>query len=73
LEGSSSSKILEGMSDQDLPQSTPGPDADTDKECIVLIKDINALCQQLTALSNDSTPNLKALKSVKYSLKAAIA
>jgi len=35
--------------------------------------EINALCQQLSAVSNRLTPDLQALKSVKFSLKAAIA
>jgi len=69
--GSSFSKILECMRDQDLPQSTPKPNAD--EECVVLLKDINALCQQLTTLNNDATPDLEALKTVKHSLKAVIA
>ena len=42
LEGSSPSKIPERVRNQDLPQSTPVSDAD--KECVVLLKDINALC-----------------------------
>jgi len=41
------------MRDQDLPQSAPKPNAD--EERVVLLKDINVLCQQLTALSNDAT------------------
>jgi len=69
--GSSFSKIPECMHDQDLPQSAPKPNVD--EECIVLLKDINTLCQQLTALSNDATPDLEALKTVKHSLKAVIA
>jgi len=68
--GSSFSEILEHMRDQDLPQSAPKPNAD--EECIVLLKDINMLCQQLTALSDDATPDLEALKTVKHSLKAVI-
>ena len=69
--GSSFSEILECMCDQDLPQSASKPNAD--EECIVLLKDINVLCQQLTALSDDATPDLEALKTVKHSLKAVIA
>jgi len=68
--GSSFSKILECMRDQDLPQSAPKPNAD--EERVVLLKDINVLCQQLTALSDDATPDLEALKTVKHSLKAVI-
>jgi len=71
LKGSSFSEIPERMRNQDLPQSTPKPNAD--KEHVVLLKDINVLCQQLTALSNDATPNLEALKTVKHSLKPVIA
>jgi len=69
--GSSFSEIPECMRDQDLPQSAPKPNAD--EERVVLLKDINALCQQLTALSDDATPDLEALKTVKHSLKAVIA
>jgi len=68
--GSSFSKIPERMHNQDLPQSTPKPNAD--EERVVLLKDINVLCQQLTALSDDATPDLEALKTVKHSLKAVI-
>ena len=69
--GSSFSKILECMCDQDLPQSAPKSNAD--EEHVVLLKDIKALYQQLTALSDDTTPDLEALKTVKHSLKAVIA
>ena len=69
--GSSFSEIPECMHDQDLPQSAPKSNAD--EECVVLLKDIKALCQQLTALSDDTTPDLEALKTVKHSLKAVIA
>ena len=70
-EGSSPSEIPECVCNQDLPQSAPVSDAD--KERVVLLKDINALCQQLLAVSDDATPDLEALKSVKCGLKAAIA
>ena len=70
-EGSSPCEIPERVRDQDLPQSAPVSDAD--KEHVVLLKDINALCQQLLAVSDDATPDLEALKSVKCGLKAAIA
>ena len=68
---SSSSEIPEYMHAQDQPQSAP--ESDTDKERTILLKDINALYQQPTSVSNDTTPDLKALKSVKHSLNAAIA
>ena len=70
-EGSSSSDIPEHVRAQDLPKSAP--ESDTDEERVTLLKDINTLYQQLTALSDDATPDLKALKSVKHSLNAAIA
>ena len=72
-EESSSSEIPEPARAQDPPQSTPRSDADEERD--ILLKDINALCQQLTtvSVSDDATPDLEALKSVKYSLKAAIA
>jgi len=51
-----------------LPKHTPRPE-----ESARILKDINALCQQLNAVSDRSTPDLKALKSVKFSLTQAIA
>jgi len=53
----------------DLSQSTPREEESAEN----LLKDINALYQQLNALSDCSTLDLKALKSVKYSLTTAIA
>jgi len=70
-EESNSPVILECMRTQIPPQSAPGSDAD--KKRAILLKEINALCQQLTAVSNDRTPDLDDLKSVKYSLSTAIA
>ena len=70
-EGSSSSDIPEHMRTQDLPKSAP--ESDADEERVTLLKDINTLYQQLTALSDDATPDLEALKLVKHSLNAAIA
>jgi hypothetical protein len=57
------------------PQSTPEqpPSAAPTESADTLLKDINALCHELNALSANGTPDLQALKSVKYSLKAAIA
>ena len=53
------------------PQHAPEPE---EIESIdILLKDINVLCQQLSTLSNRSTTDLKALKHIKYSLKAVIA
>ena len=53
------------------PQHTPGPEEI--KSVDILLKDINALCQQLSNLGDRSTADLKALKHIKYSLKAVIA
>ena len=47
------------------PRSAPAENAD------ILLKDINALCDQLNA-SDAATLDLQALKSIKYSLKAVI-
>jgi len=70
-EESNSPVILERVRAQIPPQSAPGSDAD--EERTILLKEINALCQQLTAVSDDGTPDLDDLKSVKYSLSTAIA
>ena len=70
-EESNSPVILEHVCTQIPPQSAPGSDAD--EECVILLKEINVLCQQLTAVSDDRTPDLDNLKSVKYSLSTAIA
>ena len=70
-EESNSPVILECVRAPILPQSAPGFDAD--EERVILLKEINALCQQLTAVSDDRTPDLDDLKSVKYSLSTAIA
>jgi len=67
---SSSSEILEHTRAHDRPQSAP--ESDADEECAILLKDINTLYQQLTGVSDDATPDLNALKSVKHSLNAAI-
>jgi len=68
---SSSSEIPEHMHAHDQPQSTP--ESDADKERTILLKDINVLYQQLTGVSDNATPNLDTLKSVKHSLNAVIA
>ena len=68
----SPSEIPERVHVPDLPESTPTPRSE-EESTEILLQDINALCQQLNALSDHSTPNLKALKSVKYSLTTAIA
>ena len=70
-EESNSPVILEHMCTPIPPQSTPGFGAD--EEHVILLKEINTLCQQLTTVSNDGTPNLDNLKLVKYSLSTAIA
>jgi len=65
-------EIPEGVRIPHLPQPAPR----SDQESVdILLKDINALSQQLNALSvsDDATPDLQALKSVKFSLTAAIA
>jgi len=53
----------------DLPKR---PSRSEEESAEILLKEINALCQQLNA-SDRSTPDLKALKGVKYSLSAVIA
>jgi len=68
---SSSSEIPEHTRAHDRPQSAP--ESDADEERAILLKDIDALYQQLTGVSDDATPDLNALKSVKHSLNAAIA
>jgi len=59
------------------PAQPQGPQRASEPEEIesvdILLKDINALCQQLSTLSDRSTPDLKALKHIKYSLKGVIA
>jgi len=62
------SKIPECAHVPVLPKPMPRPE-----ESAKILKDINALCQQLNAVSDHSTPDLKALKSVKFSLTQAIA
>jgi len=68
-EGDSCPEIPERVHIPDLSESTPREEESAEN----LLKDINALYQQLNALSNRSTLDLKALKSVKYSLTTAIA
>jgi len=78
---SSHSKILEHMR---VPAPAPAPalapaqpqrapEPEEIKSVDILLKDINALCQQLSTLSDCSTTDLKALKHIKYSLRAVIA
>jgi len=68
-ERTSAPKIPECMPVQDQPQITP--ESDVDKH-VVLLKDLNTLCQQLMTISDDAAPDVKALESVKFSLNAAI-
>jgi len=70
-ERSSSPEIPECARIQDPPPSAPGSDAN--EEHVVLLKDITTLCQQLMAVSDEATPNVQTLESVKFSLNAAIA
>jgi len=58
------------MCAHDWPQSAP--ESDADEECAILLKNINALYQQLTGASDDTTPDLNTLKSVKHSLNTVI-
>ncbi len=60
--------IPERVRAPDPPQRAPRSD---EESADILLKDINALCQQL--ITNHSNPDLQALKSVRYSLRAAIA
>jgi len=64
----STSEIPEHVCVPDLPKRTSRSEEESAE---ILLKEINALCQQLNA-SNRSTLDLKALKGVKYSLSAAI-
>jgi len=68
-ERTSSPKIPERARVQDLPQIAPESDMD---KCVVLLKDINVLCQQLMTVSDDAAPDVKALELVKFSLNAVI-
>ena len=68
-ERTSAPKIPERAPIQDQPQITP--ESDVDKR-VVLLKDLNALCQQLMTVSDGAAPDVEALKSVKFSLNAAI-
>jgi len=68
-ERTSTPKIPERVPVQDQPQITL--ESDVDKH-VVLLKDLNALCQQLMTVSDDVAPDVKALESVKFSLNAAI-
>jgi len=63
------SKIPERACVLNLPKPTARSEEETAQ---ILLKDINALCQQLNGLSDRQTPDLTALKGVKYSLTAAI-
>jgi len=63
------SKILERACILNLPKPTARSEEETAQ---ILLKDINALCQQLNGLSDCQTPDLTALKGVKYSLTVAI-
>jgi len=65
----STSKIPECVRVPDLPKHTSRSEEESTE---ILLKEINALCQQLNT-SDRSTPDLKALKGVKYSLSMAIA
>ena len=56
----------------DMPEHEHTPRSEEESAEIV-IKDISALCQQLSAVSDRSTLDLKTLKAIKYSLKTAIA
>ena len=68
--GSSPSQIPERLRAPDPPQRAPRSDEDS---ADILLKDINALSQQLNAVTDRSNPDLQALKSVRHSLRAAIA
>ena len=70
--GNSSSKIPERMYVPDMPERKHTPRSEEESTEIIL-KDISALCQQLSAVSNHSTLDLQALKVIKRSLKMAIA
>jgi len=70
--GNSSSKIPECVHVPDMPEHEHTPRSEEESAEIVL-KDISALCQQLSAVSDRSTLDLQALKVIKCSLKTAIA
>jgi len=68
-ERTSAPEIPERAPVQDQPQITP--ESDVDKR-VVLLRDLNALCQQLMTVNDDAAPDVEALESVKFSLNAAI-
>src|SRR5260221_2275632 len=67
---SSPSEIPEPPCAPDPPQRAPRSDEDS---ADILLEDINALSQQLNAVTDRSNQDLQALKSVRHSLRAAIA
>ena len=64
---SSPSKTPESVRTRDPPQRTPRPE----EESADILEDINTLYQQFNAVSDHT--DLQALKSVRYSLRTAIA
>jgi hypothetical protein len=63
------SEILKQACTPDLPTIAPTRD---EESVDTLLGDINTLCQQLNAVSNNTTLDRKALKSAKLSVKKAI-
>ena len=75
--GGSPSEASGRVRAQDPPvraRDPPQPVPKSDEESVdILLRDINALCQQLnSAMVGNRTPDLQALNSVRFSLKAAI-
>ena len=68
--GSSRSAVPERVRAPDRPHQAPRSEEDG---ADILLKDIYALCHELSAVTDRSTLDLQALKSVKYSLKAVVA
>jgi len=62
----------EHMRVPDMPEHEHTPRSE-EESAEIIIKGISALCQQLSAVSDRSTLDLKTLKAIKYSLKTAIA
>ena len=69
--GSSRSRIPKHVHVSNQPKYAPGSAKETES-VDTLLKNINALCQQLGAVSDRSTLDLKALRLIKCSLEKAI-
>ena len=68
--GSGRSAVPERVRAPDRPNQAPRSEEDG---VDILLKDIYVLCHELSAVTDHATLDLQVLKSVKYSLKAAVA